>query len=382
MKKKDVDLYYWCPVLSNVATVKAVINSVIGINRYSKNLKASIIDTLGEWKNHQKEIEKHNISLIKINNLKNFFPKYGIFMRLNYIKCFIFNFFPLLKLLKTKKPDFIVVHLITSLPLLLKYLFKFETQIILRISGYPRLNFLRKFFWKLVSKDISIVTCPTKGTYDYLRKIKVFNNSKIYVLEDPVISISEINKYKKTSLSNKFLKYRFILIIGRMSKQKNHKLIIENFKNEEFKNYNLLLLGDGELKSQLSSLVKNLNLNERIFFLGYDSNIYKYLLKASFVIIPSLWEDPGWVMIEAAATNTSVIASDCKHGPKEFLDNQNGGYLFLSNSKKDMLSSVKMYNLSKDEEIFKKKVFLKKKSRVYSVFNHSTKLEKIINDII
>ena len=39
-------------------------------------------------------------------------------------------------------------------------------------------------------------------------------------------------------------------------------------------------------------------------------------------------EDPGFVLIEAAANNASIISSNCKSGPKEILTNGKGGFLF------------------------------------------------------
>ena len=48
---------------------------------------------------------------------------------------------PLIKLLKKDKPDFLVMHLITLLPLLLARYFYKSTNFILRISGFPKLNF-------------------------------------------------------------------------------------------------------------------------------------------------------------------------------------------------------------------------------------------------
>ena len=52
------------------------------------------------------------------------------------------------KLSSLLKPNKIILHLITSLPLLLLKLFNFKTEFILRISGYPRLNIVRRIFWK------------------------------------------------------------------------------------------------------------------------------------------------------------------------------------------------------------------------------------------
>ena len=50
MDKKS-KVYYWCPFISKVATIKAVYNSANSINLFSKkNYEAIIIDTFGEWK--------------------------------------------------------------------------------------------------------------------------------------------------------------------------------------------------------------------------------------------------------------------------------------------------------------------------------------------
>ena len=59
------------------------------------------------------------------------------------------GFMPLLKTLKKNKPDYIIIHLITSLPLILLLFFNFETKFILRISGYPRMNFFQKTFMEI-----------------------------------------------------------------------------------------------------------------------------------------------------------------------------------------------------------------------------------------
>ena len=78
---------------------------------------------------------------------------------------------------------------------------------------------------------------------------------------------------------------------------------------------------------------------------------------ARFFLLSSLWEDPGWVIIEAAASNTPIISSDCKNGPQEFLEDNLGGILFRNNDSVSLINAIKsFYNLSK-EEILKKKNF-------------------------
>ena len=146
--------------------------------------------------------------------------------RLSFIIFFIFGFFPLIKLLKTKKPDYFIIHLISSLPLLILILFKFETRFILRISGYPKLNFLRKFLWKLAFKKIYCITCPTKNTLKYLKKLNLVEDSKLKILYDPIISLNEV--VQKKNVSNNFENY--YLAIGRLTNQKNFLFLCKAFK--------------------------------------------------------------------------------------------------------------------------------------------------------
>ena len=90
-----------------------------------------------------------------------------------------------------------VVHLLTSLPIFLTLIIKNQTKIILRISGLPKLNFIRRIFWKLFSNKIYRITCPTIGTYKCLIKMNIFDINKISVLRDPAINLHEFSQKKK-----------------------------------------------------------------------------------------------------------------------------------------------------------------------------------------
>ena len=96
-------------------------------------------------------------------------------------------------------------------------------------------------------------------------------------------------------------------------------------------------------------------------------------------ILSSLWEEPGIVIIESAINNLLIISSDCKNGPREFLDNGDAGILFKNNSKGALLEKILEFeNLSKEEK--KLKVFLaKKNSSKYSLFNHYRKLKLLLS---
>ena len=96
-------------------------------------------------------------------------------------------------------------------------------------------------------------------------------------------------------------------------------------------------------------------------------------------ILSSLWEEVGFVMIEAAICNSYIISSDCPNGPKEFLNNGKNGILFRNNSKKALLKSLINYSRLDKEKIFADKVILKKKTSKHTMFKHFLVFDKLLN---
>ena len=168
-------IYYWSPFLTDVATVSAVIQSAISLRKYSKKYNPVIIDVAGEFQKYNDIINDNKIELKKLINLNyiNFLPKNGyIKSRLSYIIIFLCSAYPLYKILKKDKPEYLVCHLITSLPILLARIFSFKTKFILRISGLPRLNIIRKLYWYVCGKTLDKITSPTEATLNELKKMK------------------------------------------------------------------------------------------------------------------------------------------------------------------------------------------------------------------
>ena len=373
-------ILYWCPFIDKVATVKAVINSCEGLQRYTKNKIPYIIDAAGEFDGFEKSLKNKNISLIKLSKYSyiNKLPKYGFIMsRLTYIIIFLLSFNKLRKLLINEKPDYFIVHLITSLPIILFLLFNFKTKLILRISGLPKLNILRKIFWRLSRNRIYLITSPTNETRKHLINQKIFNSDKIITLKDPIVNIREINIKKKEIIKDKTIyKSKYFLSIGRLTEQKNFKLLINAFAifAKTNSNINLIIIGIGEQNDHLSRLVKNLNIENRVHLIGYKNNVFKYLNNAHGFILSSKWEDPGFVIVEAAACRTPIISSDCKNGPQELLDNGRCGILFKNNDLKDLVEKLNLFE--KFDYSKKKRMALEalKNAKEFNIFSHSKKL--------
>jgi glycosyltransferase involved in cell wall biosynthesis len=216
---------------------------------------------------------------------------------------------------------------------------------------------------------------------DYIIKTKIFDEKKIVVLHDPIIENSIILKKKKEiNFNAKNLKKNYFLSIGRLTKQKNHTLLIDLFSHLKkiSKDYNLYILGEGEEEKFLKEKILRLNLQDTVFLLGFKKNIYPYMKLSRAIISPSLWEDPGAVMVEAAFCNKIVLSSDCKNGPKEFLMDNKAGYLFENNNLHSLIKSFNELVKDSSEIIYKKKVLGKINSKKYTIFNHYLTLRSLL----
>jgi glycosyltransferase involved in cell wall biosynthesis len=381
IKKKAV--YYWSPFLTKIATIKAVTNSAETLANYSDKYSPTIINAVGEFDFYEEKNRKISIDKLLLQKTikTKFLPKEGfIKSRFSFWIIFLISIFPLFKVLKKNNPTFLVIHLISSLPLVLLFFFDFKTKFILRISGLPKLNFIRRSLWKLTSNKLYKITCPTQETLDHIKTLNIFDEEKLVLLRDPIINIKKFGKAKKAGNEMNNSK-KFILAVGRLTKQKNFEFLIECFQiiNSKYKDINLIILGEGERRKKLIKLIKKYNLENQVFLKGHADNVNDYFKKCEAFILSSLWEDPGFVLVEAAFNNCNIISSDCKSGPKEILKNGEGGHLFKSNSVRSFVKVFDNFFNQKKDLLLKKKIIAKKNIKQFTSFRHYIRLKEILD---
>ncbi len=244
------NLIYWSPFLGNVGTVKSTLNSALAFKKFSKKkYNVKIINVFGEWNNYKSILKKFDIELINLTfNYINFLPKNGLIKsRISYTLIFLISFIPLLKFLKKENNSIFIAHLITSLPLFINFIFKINSKIILRISGHPKLHFIRKKFWQLTTKKIFTITCPTLELLEKFQMFNILNHSRIKFLPDAIIDINDFLVQKKKNIQLPTDK-KFLLSVGRLTKQKNYNYLLNEIKNflRSNSDFDLVILGDGE----------------------------------------------------------------------------------------------------------------------------------------
>lgn len=100
--------------------------------------------------------------------------------------------------------------------------------------------------------------------------------------------------------------------VGRFNEQKNHKFLIEIFSwlYREIPDAHLVLVGKGELESEIHSLVRQYGLENAVSFLGIRSDVQKLYQGMDLFLLPSQFEGLGIVLVEAQACDLPCLISD------------------------------------------------------------------------
>ncbi len=181
---------------------------------------------------------------------------------------------------------------------------------------------------KGVRDDLSVVGAIKKN------RITVIYNPIVYKHHQMVTQSDRIKLWGGESLYN-------ILSVAELKLQKDHKTLIRAISLlPKQLNIKLIILGDGELMSELSLLVKSLNLSDKVNLHGFVKNPYPWYMSADLFVLSSQWEGFGNVIVEALECGLPVVSTDCPSGPAEILDNGTYGRLVSVGSPSELAAAM------------------------------------------
>ena len=184
-------------------------------------------------------------------------------------------------------------------------------------------NLIFKAFIKFMFFNKKVVTVSEGVRQECINDYNM-NKKFIRTIYNP-INISEI---KEKMLEPINIKEKYFLHIGRLSNQKRQDRMLEIFKKGEFyKNYKLLLCGTGDLLEKYKERTKELGIDDKVIFLGWQQNSYKWMKNAEILVCTSDNEAFPMTLIEALTCKTKVVSSNCKFGPNEILVNEYSNFL-------------------------------------------------------
>ena len=111
--------------------------------------------------------------------------------------------------------------------------------------------------------------------------------------------------------------------IARLSEQKGLPYLIQAMSLVTNPSVSLFIVGDGELKNDLTNQTKELNLEERIHFFGYRSDVVECINSFDFLVSSSLYEGLALNVIETFMNEKTMVATDIP-GIKEIVNDSNG----------------------------------------------------------
>lgn len=121
-----------------------------------------------------------------------------------------------------------------------------------------------------------------------------------------------------------------IVAVGRLSPQKNHRLLIEAFSriSSEFDSLSLEIYGEGPLKEDLLSFAASLGLEGRVLLPGTFKEILDKISGAALFVLPSNYEGMPNTLLEAMSLGLPCVSTDCPcGGPREIIQNGVNGLL-------------------------------------------------------
>lgn len=252
----------------------------------------------------------------------------------------------------------------------LKKLYKDKDFIIYNCYFYP-------FFKNKNTKHIRIKHSHFKNTYTYkdklfdalvvisLREISLWREKfkSVYYIPNfiPTLAKEQANLHSKTILS-----------IGRMGKddEKGFARLLELWsllsEEENFKEWQLVIIGEGEFKKSLESLIKQKGLlNVRLK--PFTKNIKEEYLNASIYALSSYKEGLPTVLLEASSFGLPCIAFDINTGPSDIIVDGKSGFLILDGDLMAYADKLKRlmndYNLRKSFGEFAKQNISEKFSK-------------------
>ena len=121
------------------------------------------------------------------------------------------------------------------------------------------------------------------------------------------IDLSKCKPKKKYQIAGEAI----LLHVGRFNEQKNHRGLMRAFQLvlEEVSDCRLILLGDGELKSEIEEFARELDVIERVDFLGNQADVYPFLQHADIFLLPSVYEGMPMSIIEAMGSALPIVAT-------------------------------------------------------------------------
>jgi len=184
-------------------------------------------------------------------------------------------------------------------------------------GGSWNVNGLNKLLTNIWITKAHVIICNSIAASILLEQRFNARNSKLKVILNGVIE----NQKEKIEKASKRL-----LFAGRLEEVKSPHTLIYMMEQLVQKDNQIVLdvIGDGKFEQELKDITSSYNLNNNIFFHGNVENVSEFMKQSTLLILPSVREPLGNVLIEAAFQETPSVATKIDGIPEVIVHEQTG----------------------------------------------------------
>jgi glycosyltransferase involved in cell wall biosynthesis len=166
-----------------------------------------------------------------------------------------------------------------------------------------------------------VVAVSRDAADDFARETGI-PRDRVRVIYNPVITPAVLARTRETPGHPWYAPGRppVILGVGRLTRQKDFPTLLRAFAGVRARRpAHLIILGEGEERPALESLVGELGLADVVSLPGFSDNAMAHMARSALFVLSSAWEGLPTVLIEALAAGCRVVSTDCPSGPREIL---------------------------------------------------------------
>ena len=230
---------------------------------------------------------------------------------------------------------------------------------------------------KFLSKWTDVLITINKE--DYKRAVERFNAEKtVYI---PGVGV-DVGKFANTQVDIKMKRMEFgvpenaflLLSVGELNINKNHQIVLKALARLNDKTIHYVIAGQGDQKSSLTVLAKQLGIEKQLHLLGYRKDVAELYKAADVYLLPSIREGLNVSAIEAMASGLPCIVSDIR-GNRDLIDDEKGGFLTRPLDSKGFAEKVKLVKNGQEDY----GLYNSKKANEFSIALINSKMSEIYN---
>jgi glycosyltransferase involved in cell wall biosynthesis len=255
-------------------------------------------------------------------------------------KSLLKSLFPLVNYLKQRQPNALISALEDTniIALLAKAIAQTKTPVYVTVHNHlsqearhgknlkrKLVPYLLRWIYPLATQ----VVCVSEGVAEDLVNLGV-KRQQVRVIYNPIVT-PELEEKLAESLEHPWFlpsEPPVILGVGRLNQQKDFPTLLRAFALlRQQQPARLLILGEGEMRKSMETLIRELHLEDQVELAGFVQNPFAYMKRARVLVLSSAWEGFGNVLVEALAAGIPVVSTDCPSGPREILQGGKYGHL-------------------------------------------------------